>query len=109
MMIGFLVCVALMTFNNRHGELTRGMLVVDRRNDASAYAPGGNRAQIQKELSELHPRNELWESTAVPSMVELETAPVKEEGVRGVWCVTHTPGPTQLLQLILKRIWGVTL
>lgn len=93
----------------RRGELTRGMLVVDRRNDASAYAPGTNRAQIQKELTKLHSPDELWESTAVPSLVEVETAPDGKQNTRGVWCVQRTPGPTELLELILKRIWGVSM
>ncbi|KAG2015890.1 uridine nucleosidase [Coprinopsis cinerea AmutBmut pab1-1] len=59
----------------RYGELTRGMLVVDRRVDASAYAPGANRAQVQKELGDLHCSEGLWESTAVPAQVDVEEAP----------------------------------
>ncbi|KAH6914181.1 Inosine/uridine-preferring nucleoside hydrolase domain-containing protein [Coprinopsis sp. MPI-PUGE-AT-0042] len=93
----------------RHGELTRGMLVVDRRNDASAYSPGTNRAQVQKESGNLHVSDQLWESTAVPALVEVEAKPILNQHPRGVWCVTHTPGPQRLLELILKRIWGVSM
>ncbi|KAG6821047.1 hypothetical protein H0H93_007937 [Arthromyces matolae] len=56
----------------RTGELTRGMLVVDRREDESAYSPGANRAQIQAELEKRNiPHGDL-ESTAVPAQVEAE-------------------------------------
>ncbi|THH32284.1 hypothetical protein EUX98_g1908 [Antrodiella citrinella] len=51
----------------RVGEYTRGMLVIDRREDVGAYAPGSNRSQVQAELDknpEFHPHG-ASESTAV--------------------------------------------
>ncbi|KAI1794101.1 nucleoside hydrolase [Ganoderma leucocontextum] len=61
----------------RTGELTRGMLVVDRRDDVGAYAPGANRAAVQAELERHHfpHAGAYYESTAVPAQVEIETAP----------------------------------
>ncbi|KAH9948526.1 nucleoside hydrolase [Amylocystis lapponica] len=76
------------------GELTRGMLVVDRRDDQGAYDPGANRA----------------ESTALPAQVELEHPPEQRQThthPHGVPCVVETPGPEALLKLLLARIWGV--
>ncbi|TCD71568.1 hypothetical protein EIP91_007315 [Steccherinum ochraceum] len=60
----------------RTGEITRGMLVIDWRDDQGAYAPGANRAAVQAELEkhpEFHPLGTL-ESTAVPAQVEVEDA-----------------------------------
>lgn len=90
----------------RTGEITRGMLVVDRRDDQSAYSPGANRAEVQKELEKLHYNSAIWESTALPAPVEIEKAPMISDGLRGVLCVTQTPGPKTLLRLLLKRVWG---
>jgi hypothetical protein len=84
------------------------MLVVDRREDESAYAPGANRAEVQRLLDKLHAEDGLWESTVVPARVEVEARPVVEEA-HGVWCVTHTPGPEEILRLLLKRIWNADL
>ncbi|TFK25530.1 nucleoside hydrolase [Coprinopsis marcescibilis] len=89
----------------RYGELTRGMLVVDRRMDSSAYAPGANRAEVQKLSESLHANVDLWESTALPAQVKIE-APISKEDRHGVWCVTHTPGPKSLLRLLLQRVWN---
>lgn len=95
-------------FHCRYGELTRGMLVIDRREDESAYAPGANRAEVQAALDETKTRHGPWESTAMPAEVEVESnADVgKMIGAR-VNCVTTTPGPTVLLELLLQRVWGV--
>ena len=58
------------------GELTRGMLVVDRRDDIGAYAPGANRAEVQAELDRHHFQHTgAYESTAVPAQVEVESPP----------------------------------
>jgi inosine-uridine nucleoside N-ribohydrolase len=65
----------------RTGEITRGMLVVDRREDES-YLPGANRAEVQKGL-------------------EITPNPIS-----GVFCITHTPGPATLSRLLLNRVWG---
>ncbi|KAF7375961.1 Inosine-uridine preferring nucleoside hydrolase [Mycena sanguinolenta] len=72
----------------RTGELTRGFLVVDRRDDGSAYAPGANRAEVQAELDKHNAHHGAWESTAVPALVETEHAPtaVPANGVM-VWGV----------------------
>ncbi|KAJ7502815.1 Inosine/uridine-preferring nucleoside hydrolase domain-containing protein [Mycena galericulata] len=95
------------TFNiERTGELTRGMLVVDRRDDASAYSPGANRAAVQAELDKHMFQHRTWESTAVPALVETEHVP-KVLSPRGVVCVHATPGPAILLALLMKRVWGV--
>ncbi|KAI0823733.1 nucleoside hydrolase [Trametes gibbosa] len=95
----------------RVGELTRGMLVVDRRDDQGAYAPGANRAEVQAEL-ERHQfqHTGAYESTAVPAPVEIEARPAtqNESSINGgVPCVTQTPGSEALVQLLLERVWGV--
>lgn len=96
----------------RTGELTRGMLVVDRREDQTAYAPGANRAEVQKQLDLLGLPHKPWESVAVPAQVEVEQEPqsfLNSGSQTGVWCVTNTPGPRVLLQLLFRRVWGVEL
>ncbi|KAJ7782897.1 nucleoside hydrolase [Mycena metata] len=92
----------------RTGELTRGFLVVDRRDDLSAYAPGANRAEVQAELDKHISHHGAWESTAVPALVETAHAP-RELTVhpRGVKCVQATPGHAALLKLLTSRVWGV--
>ncbi|KAI0374074.1 nucleoside hydrolase [Pilatotrama ljubarskyi] len=97
----------------RIGELTRGMLVVDRRDDQGAYAPGANRAEVQAELERHQFRHAgEYESTAVPAPVEVEShpaikgqAPAVQKG--GVPCITQTPGSAALVSLLLERVWGV--
>ncbi|TBU47641.1 nucleoside hydrolase [Dichomitus squalens] len=120
----------------RLGELTRGMFVIDRREDPSAYAPGANRAKVQAELDRLNFQHAgVYESTAVPAEVEVETPPVFKDrshvhaqvstgatatdtlnrpsdgqmnGVAGgVPCITRTPGSAALVKLLLERVWGV--
>ncbi|KAJ7251812.1 nucleoside hydrolase [Mycena haematopus] len=90
----------------RTGELTRGFLVVDRRDDPSAYAPGANRAEVQAELDKHDSHHGTWESTAVPALVEREQPP-NAVLAQGVMCVHGTPGPSTLLKLLTERIWGV--
>ncbi|KAF8170255.1 Inosine/uridine-preferring nucleoside hydrolase domain-containing protein [Mycena galopus ATCC 62051] len=90
----------------RTGELTRGFLVVDRRDDLSAYAPGANRAEVQAELEKHSSHHGTWESTAVPALVETEHAP-STMLAQGVMCVHATPGPDTLLKLLTERVWGV--
>lgn len=95
----------------RIGELTRGMLVVDRRDDEGAYAPGSNRAEVQAELEKhkfAHAGN--FESTALPAQVEVEgqsQARALPDQATGVACVYETPGPAALVKLMLERIWGI--
>ncbi|CAK5281409.1 unnamed protein product [Mycena citricolor] len=90
----------------RTGELTRGFLVVDRREDASAYAPGANRAETQAELEKLGTNHRMLESTALPAQVETESKLEDGHG-SGVLCVHETPGPAALLRLLAHRVWGV--
>jgi len=86
----------------RTGEITRGMLVVDRREDETAYSPGQNRARVQTELQE------RYDATAFP--IENETGnPLSQPILPGVPCVTATPGPSILLDTLLKRVWGIEL
>ncbi|KAG7090896.1 hypothetical protein E1B28_009975 [Marasmius oreades] len=79
----------------RTGELTRGMLVVDRREGESADTLGTNRAEVKP----------------IPTRVEVESLEqalsVGMSKPPGVLCVTKTPGPDVLLELLLKRIWDV--
>ncbi|KAG5652481.1 hypothetical protein H0H81_004889 [Sphagnurus paluster] len=90
----------------RTGEITRGMLVVDRREDESAYSPGANRAQIQAAIENQKLQHGAWESTALPAQVETQFEQYSSSQ-HGVLCVTETPGAESLLQLILKRVWGI--
>ncbi|TFK54312.1 nucleoside hydrolase [Heliocybe sulcata] len=90
------------------GEYTRGMLVVDRRDDQSAYAPGENRAHVQAELERLHVAHGVFESSAVPAQVEVEDkAQTENSGGESVAILTQTPGPAALIRLMLTRVWGV--
>ncbi|KIK68896.1 hypothetical protein GYMLUDRAFT_34898 [Collybiopsis luxurians FD-317 M1] len=64
----------------RTGELTRGMVVVDRREDDSAYAPGANRAEVQAALDEVNfSVHKKLESIALPARVEVEFDPSNEK------------------------------
>ncbi|KAJ8689741.1 hypothetical protein PTI98_012611 [Pleurotus ostreatus] len=92
----------------RVGELTRGMLVVDRREDETAYAPGANRAHVQAELERLvSDHHHEWESTALPAQVEVEKPADNTQSLQGVQCIVETPGPDALLKLLVKRVWGI--
>lgn len=78
----------------RTGELTRGMLVVDRREDEGAYELGSNRSQVHAER--------------LAAQVEAETEQHAEaKPPLCARCVTHTPGPGVILEILLGRIWGV--
>jgi hypothetical protein len=79
---------------SRCGELTRGMLVVDRREDEGAYELGANRADTEKVRTQ-------------PALVEVEEPPLVDPVKRKVRCIVRTPGPASLLKLMLQRIWGV--
>jgi hypothetical protein len=85
------------------GELTRGMLVVDRRIDEGAYVPGANRAMVHAEQSER-------EKSDIPIgkyAVDIEHRDQSGDPEAGVLCVTETPGKEALLDLLLRRVWGV--
>jgi len=92
----------------RTGELTRGMLVVDRRRDTTAYAPGVNRSRVQAELDKQGIPHGLWESPAVPAPVEVESVTDTVTVGSGVSYIIKTPGSGVLLQLLFERIWGVS-
>ena len=93
---------------NRTGEFTRGMLVVDRRDDAGAYAPGDNRSHVQQELDRLHVSHEPFESAAVPAPVLVDGVGKEGKEDIGVFTVVGTPGPRACLELLLRRVWGVS-
>ena len=98
------------------------MLVVDRRGDQTAYAPGANRSEVQSLLERSLQPHGLLESTAVPAQVDLESEglrkgpdewlghPTVHDGSLGgsmdVACVVVTPGKDVLLQLLTERLWG---
>jgi len=86
----------------RTGEVTRGMLVVDRRDDVGAYAPGDNRSHVQQKLDRLNVSHGPFESAAVPAPVFVGKPDI------GVFTVVETPGPSACLELLLQRIWGVS-
>lgn len=91
------------------------MCVIDRRDDQGAYAPGVNRARVQAEL-----KNRMaagftgvfgsLESVAVPARVEVEDEPAHQfdDEQEGVPVIEGTPGVEVLLQIMMKRIWHVT-
>lgn len=98
----------------RYGELTRGMLVVDRREDETAYTPGANRAMVQAELdrqkqgnpSEIDKKEDMPQDVVFPAEVFTEYEHQHPTNIKGVPCVAHTPGPNALLELLLSRVWG---
>lgn len=100
---------------HRIGELTRGMCVVDRRDDQGAYAPGVNRARVQAELKSRMAAGSAGvfgplESVAVPARVEVEDEPSRRcsDEQEGVPVIEGTPGAEALVQIMMKRIWDVT-
>ena len=80
------------------------MLVVDRRDDAGAYAPGDNRSHVQQELDR---RQILHEPAIVPAPVLVEDTGGEKQDI-GVFTVVETPGPHVCLELLLQRIWGIS-
>lgn len=92
----------------RSGEFTRGMLVVDRRNDVGAYAPGANRIHVQQELDRLHVSHGPFESAVVPVPVLEDGVGENEKSKTGVFTVVETPGPRVCLELLFQRVWGVS-
>jgi hypothetical protein len=91
---------------NRTGEFTRGMVVVDRRDDIGAYAPGDNRSHVQRELDRLHLPHGPFESAVIPAPVIVDDASKQGKKDIGVFTVVETPGPRACLELLLQRIWG---
>jgi len=102
----------------RTGEINRGMFVVDRRDENTAYAPGANRSEVQAQLELRQLGHGLLESAALPARVDIEepTLSVGRDEVglqavsgqrKGVACLVETPGPSVLLQLLMSRVWGI--
>ncbi|KAH7926519.1 nucleoside hydrolase [Leucogyrophana mollusca] len=99
----------------REGEITRGMLVVDRRDDGKTYVLGANRAEVQAELDQHAMAYQGFEPTAVPAqvMIERPTTPKDPSDISyprpssAVPCVVTTPGPDVLLQTLMERVWGI--
>ena len=107
-----LICTRVMLIapsylRNRTGEFTRGMLVVDRRDDAGAYAPGDNRSHVQQDLDRHQILCGPFESAALPAPVLVEDVSGGKKDI-GVFTVVGTPGPHACLELLLRRIWGVS-
>jgi len=93
---------------NRTGEFTRGMLVVDRRNDVTACAPADSRSHVQQELDRFRLSDGSFESSAVPAPVLADDIDKKGWKGIGVFTVVETPGPRVCLELLLQRVWGVS-
>ena len=92
---------------NSTGELTRGMCVVDRRDDKGAYAPGANRAAVQAALERQNLKHGPFESTALPAQVAVEENAEVKTKTGGVPTVIGTPGSEALVNIIMERVWGV--
>ncbi|KAI9437595.1 nucleoside hydrolase [Lactarius indigo] len=97
----------------RTGELTRGMCVVDRRDD-NARTPAANYAHVQEALQSRMEAGSTdtdnFGSVIVPVPVDVEDEPSlrrKKDEPDGVPVVEGTPGPETLLQFILKRVWNI--
>ena len=86
------------------GEITRGMLVVDKRDSQNTCAPGTNYAEVQVG-PERHLDSPL--SAAVPTQVDVEHPADPQIKGQGVACVVETPGSEKLLKMMLERVWGV--
>ncbi|KAI5123677.1 hypothetical protein M0805_001705 [Coniferiporia weirii] len=110
----------------RTGELTRGMLVVDRRDEiteaavaaataATTVVPlpltaspdsekrfraGDNRAEVQAAL------DRAVHDIPAPVQVELDVPRVNLNPPRGVACIVRTPGADTLVSSMLANIWG---
>lgn len=87
---------------NREGEFTRGMCVVDRRNNKKA----GHGSKFGKSMAELKQEEET-PSTPQPAPVQVDKpsqASLKEG--KGVNVIVKTPGSEALVERMLKDIWG---
>jgi hypothetical protein len=87
------------------------MCVVDRRDDLGSYAPGANRARVQAALQDYVAARSIEAGLGafefVPVPARAEVLPPGEEEQEGVPVVEGTPGVEALLQIMLKRIWGI--
>ncbi|KLO14611.1 nucleoside hydrolase [Schizopora paradoxa] len=88
----------------RTGELTRGMLVVDRRDESTTHGPGENRSEVQAALEK------TFSDATAPALVMKENSQELTSAVpKGVHTVFRTPGTDALLKSMLARVWGVEL
>jgi hypothetical protein len=76
------------------------MLVVDRREDVSAYPLGAKRSEAQREPHEGHGAIKFDKTDGIDIVAGVV------QGTPGVVCIYETPGPAELLGLLLKRVWG---
>lgn len=82
----------------RHGEITRGMLVTDKRENESNYEPNDNREQVHT----------LQESNLSPKRYSPEIVhQMLPKTIQGVNIVTRTPGNELLVEMIMQRIFCV--
>ncbi|KAJ3511224.1 hypothetical protein NLJ89_g4228 [Agrocybe chaxingu] len=82
----------------RTGEITRGMLITDRREDEMAYPLGTNRSEAQRDPNENHHH--------IGYPVSNKANGVVCDELSGVLCIDGTPGPAKLLKFLLHRVWG---
>jgi inosine-uridine nucleoside N-ribohydrolase len=86
----------------RTGEITRGMLVVDRRDEQNTCTPDANsNSGVEQHI-------ETQVSATVPARVEVEHLEDTRVKGRGVTCIIKTPGLEALLKMMLERVWGVS-
>ncbi|KAF8575098.1 nucleoside hydrolase [Ramaria rubella] len=85
---------------DRTGELTRGMLVVDRRVSGN-YKPGDDRAQVQA----LKP--ETRDAPVIQAVGEGQFQEASFTDAEGITVIVDSPGSQVLVRLMLERIWGV--
>jgi hypothetical protein len=86
---------------HRKGELTRGMIVVDRR--ASAKKERGR-------IRSVHHGKKVAAADPVPVEVDSQEESDKAvhmPGEQGIEVVIRTPGSENLMKTLLRRVWGV--
>lgn len=88
----------------RTGELTRGMLVVDRRDESTTHGPGENRSEVQAALEKT-----FNEATAPALVMKEDSQELTSVVPKGVHTVFRTPGTEALVKSMLARIWGTEL
>lgn len=84
------------------------LVVLDRPKKLGAYATGESSSKLQEGLERHRPTDEGLKSRVVPAQVQVEDKEGTQKSGQGVACVTQTPGPDVLLDLLLKRVWGIS-
>ncbi|KAF9528538.1 Inosine/uridine-preferring nucleoside hydrolase domain-containing protein [Crepidotus variabilis] len=90
------------------GDLTRGMLVVDRREDVAAYPLGTIRSEAQREPHK-DQEHEKPPATEIDKADMIDIVTGSAGHFPGVITIYKTPGPRALLEILFKRIWGIKL